>query len=98
MNPIGNAGASDDLLLSLPPAPATLRLYCDGRERVNVELELAALPLLACDENPSGKAWVGLNPDWAGVKPILLTGLCGVVPYVIESGAIGEITFSPRGV
>lgn len=32
------------------------------------------------------------------MNPILLTGLCGVVPYVIESGAIGEITFSPRGV
>jgi hypothetical protein len=53
---MGKAGASDDLLLSLPPAPATLRLYCDGLERVNVELELAALPLLACDGNPSGNA------------------------------------------
>jgi hypothetical protein len=52
LKPMGKAGASDDLLLIFPPA--TLRLYCDGRERVNVELELAALPLLACDENPSG--------------------------------------------
>jgi len=51
---MGKAGANDDLLLIFPPA--TLRLYCDGRERVNVELELAALPLLACDENPSGNA------------------------------------------
>jgi hypothetical protein len=54
LNPMGKAGASDDLLLSLPPAPATLRLYCEGLERVNVELELAALPLLPCDGNPSG--------------------------------------------
>jgi len=83
LKPIGNAGANDDLLLSFPFPPATLRLYWDGLERVKVELELAALPLLPCDGNPSGNAWVGVNPAWAGMNPILLTGLCGVVPYVI---------------
>jgi hypothetical protein len=55
LKPIGKAGAKDDLLLT--PPPATFRFICEGLESVNVELELAPLPLLPpCECSPSGNA------------------------------------------
>ena len=75
---MGKAGAKEDLLLSLPVFDATPN--CEGLDKVNVELELAPLPLRPdCDGNASENGNGCPCPGAVvGVNPRLRTGLCGV--------------------